>query len=36
MKNLDRTKYEQIFKAYSKGYSSLYNKEVPFNQLLVK
>ena len=32
MKNLDRTNYEQTFKAYSTGYSSLYNKTVPYNQ----
>ena len=32
MKNLDRTNYEQTFKAYSTGYSSLYNKTLPYNQ----
>ena len=32
MKNFERTNYEQTFKAYSTGYSSLYNKTVPYNQ----
>ena len=32
MKNLDRTNYEQTYRANSTGYSSLYNKTVPYNQ----
>ena len=31
MKTLERTNYEQTFKGYSTGYSSLYNKTVPYN-----
>ena len=32
MKKLDRINYEQTFKGYSTGYSSLYTKTVPYNQ----
>ena len=32
MKTLDRINYEQTFKGYSTGYSSLYTKTVPYNQ----
>ena len=32
MKNFERTNYEQTFKAYSTGYSSTYNKTLPYNQ----
>ncbi len=32
MKNFERTNYEQTFKAYSTGYSSSYNKTLPYNQ----
>ena len=32
MKPLDRTNYEQTYRANSTGYSSLYNKTVPYNQ----
>ena len=32
MNALTRTNYEQTYKAYSTGYSSLYNKSIPYNQ----
>ena len=31
MKAFDKTNYEQTYKAYSTGYSSLYNKTLPYN-----
>ena len=32
MKKLDRSNYEQTYKAYSTGYSSIYNNTVPYYQ----
>ena len=32
MKILDRTNYDQTYRAYSTGYSSIYNKTIPYNQ----
>ena len=32
MKTLERTNYEHTYRANSTGYSSLYNKTVPYNQ----
>ena len=32
MKKLDPSNYEQTYKAYSTGYSSLYNNTLPYNQ----
>ncbi len=34
MKTLDRINYEQTFKGYSTGYSSLYTKTVPYNKTI--
>ena len=31
MKKLNRTNYDQTYKGYSTGYSSLYNKTLPYN-----